>query len=131
MQICRATDSGSASRPGVSAGSSPTMPRRELRVRDLPDTALACHHPERRPTGRHRLRRHIRVQPRPDSQLLLDLLLDLVRQVRVLAQVGPGVLLALAELVALVGVPGARLADDALLDAKVDQAAFPTYSDSV
>ena len=35
-----------------------------------------------------------------------------------------GVLLALAELVALVGVPSAGLADDALLDAHVDQAAL-------
>src|SRR5579859_92455 len=104
---------------------------RELRVRALPDTALARHYPERRPAGRRRLRRHIRVQPRPDSQLLLDLLLDLVRQVRVLAQEAPGVLLALAELIALVGVPGARLAHDVLLDTEIDQAALPAYPDSI
>src|SRR5262252_6077644 len=63
------------------------LPPREVRASDLPDTALARHHTERRPTDRRGLRRHIVVQPRPDSQLLLDLLLDLVRQVRVLAQV--------------------------------------------
>src|SRR5215467_11021180 len=108
-----------------------TPPPRELRASDLPDTALARHHTERRPTNRRRLRRHIVVQPRSDSQLLLDLLLDLVRQVWVLAQVVPRVLLALTELVALVGVPGARLADDGLLDAQVDEASFPAYTYSI
>src|SRR5262249_8060000 len=105
-------------------------PPREVRASDLPDTALARHHTERRPTDRRGLRRHIIVQPRPDPQLFLDLLLDLVRQVWILAQVVPRVLLTLAELVALVGVPGARLADDRLLDAQIDETAFPAYTDS-
>src|SRR5262249_52978579 len=48
-----------------------------------------------------------------------------------LAQVVSRVLLALAELVALVGVPGTGLADDRLLDAQVDEAAFAAYPDSV
>jgi hypothetical protein len=47
------------------------------------------------------------------TELLLDLLLDLVGQVGVVAQEVAGVLLALAELVALVGVPSAGLADEA------------------
>ena len=60
----------------------------------------------------------------PDAELLLDLLLELVGEVGVVLEEGAGVLLALAELVAVVGVPGAGLADEALLDAHVDQAAL-------
>src|SRR5215469_10994994 len=71
------------------------------------------------------------VQPGTDAQLLLDLLLDLVGQIRVVAQEVPGVLLALTELVALVGVPGAGLAHDALLDAEVDEPAFTANPDSI
>ena len=52
------------------------------------------------------------VEHRADPELLLDPLLDLGGDVRVLAQELAGVLLALPELVALVGVPGAGLADD-------------------
>src|SRR5690606_27633082 len=48
-------------------------------------------------------------------------LLDLVGDVRVVLEEPPRVLLALAELVALVGVPGARLAQDSLIDAQVDE----------
>src|SRR5262249_176955 len=61
------------------------------------------------------------VQPRPDAELLLDLLLDLVGQVRVVPQEVPRVLLALPELIAVVGVPGAGLPDEAVLDTHVDQ----------
>src|SRR5215469_14350638 len=75
--------------------------------------------------------RSIRIEARADAELFLDLLLDLVGEVRVGAQEVPGVLLALAELVALVGVPGAGLADDRLLHAQVDQAALPADSNSV
>src|SRR5215472_10012889 len=75
--------------------------------------------------------RSIRVEARPDAELFLDLLLDLVGEVRVGAQEVPGVLLALAELVALVGVPGAGLADERLLHAQVDQAALPADSNYV
>src|SRR5690348_487120 len=49
------------------------------------------------------------VDLRADAQLLLDLLLDLVGQVRVVLEELPGVLLALPQLVAVVGVPGAGL----------------------
>src|SRR3712207_1560661 len=64
------------------------------------------------------------VDPRADTKLLLDPLLDLVGQVRVVPEEGAGVLLALAELVALVGVPGAGLAHEAVLDAHVDEPAL-------
>src|SRR5215472_17324390 len=75
--------------------------------------------------------RSIRVEARADAELLLDLLLDLVGEVGVGAQEVPGVLLALAELVALVGVPGTGLADDRLLHAQVDQAALPADANSI
>src|SRR5215831_13049613 len=58
--------------------------------------------------------RWVRIQARAHAELLLDLLLDLVGQVGVVAQEGAGVLLALSQLVALVGVPGAGLAHDPL-----------------
>ena len=57
-----------------------------------------------------------------DAQLLFDLLLDLVRQVGVVTQEAARVLLALTELITVVGVPGAGLRDQALLHAHVDQA---------
>ncbi|EGJ74348.1 putative protein recA [Streptomyces sp. Tu6071] len=59
-----------------------------------------------------------------DAELLLDLPLDLVREVGVVLEEVAGVLLALAELVALVRVPGAGLADEAVLDAHVDEPAL-------
>src|SRR5215469_2715189 len=74
--------------------------------------------------------RRLRVQARADAQLFLDLLLDLVGHIGVVVQEGPCVLLALPELVALVGVPGAGLAHDRLLDPKIDQAALPADPDS-
>src|SRR5215831_5041343 len=74
--------------------------------------------------------RWVRIQARAHAELLLDLLLDLVGQVGVVAQEGAGVLLALSQLVALVGVPGAGLAHDPLLDPEVDQAALPADPDS-
>src|SRR5664280_2450320 len=76
----------------------------------------------------HRRGRHgvsFGVQHGADPELFLDPLLDLVSEVRVVAHERAGVLLALAQLVALVGVPGAGLAHDALLHAHVDQGAFP------
>src|SRR5690606_30680439 len=66
-----------------------------------------------------------------DAQLLLDLLLDLQGHVGVVPQEVAGVLLALAELGALVGVPGAGLAHDAVLHAQVDQAALAGDADAV
>src|SRR6478752_668264 len=56
-----------------------------------------------------------------DAELLLDLRLDLGRDIRLLEEEVARVLLALAELLAVVGVPGARLLDDAVLDAEVDE----------
>src|SRR5581483_1950871 len=73
----------------------------------------------------------VRVEARTDAELLLDPLLDLVGHVGVSTQVRPRVLLALAELISVVGVPGARLAHDPLLDTEVDKAALPAYPDSV
>src|SRR4051812_28451032 len=66
------------------------------------------------------------VQRRPDAELLLDLLLDLVGEVGVVPQEVARVLLALAELVALVGVPGTGLAHEALLHTHVDEATLAT-----
>src|SRR6266568_2527628 len=71
------------------------------------------------------------VEARAHAELLLDPLLDLVGEVRVVPQEVAGVLLTLAELVSLVGVPGSRLAHDRLLHAEVDQAAFPADPDAV
>src|SRR5690606_3185541 len=56
-----------------------------------------------------------------DAELLEQNLLDLGSHVRVLLQEGAGVLLALPELVPVVGVPGARLADDPVLDPHVEE----------
>src|SRR5690606_2970421 len=66
-----------------------------------------------------------------DPELLLDPLLDLVGEAGVVAQELAGVLLALPELVALVGVPGAGLADDPLLDADVDERALAADAHAV
>src|SRR4051812_41805282 len=60
-----------------------------------------------------------------NAELLLDLLLDLVGHIGVLQQEGAGVLLALAQLLTLIGEPGAGLTDEALLDTHVDERAFP------
>src|SRR6201987_5078862 len=59
-----------------------------------------------------------------DTELFLDLLLDPVRQVGVVAQEVARVLLALAQLIAFAGVPGAGLVHDPLLHPEVDQAAL-------
>src|SRR5215213_1905597 len=66
-----------------------------------------------------------------DTQLREDLRLDLLRDVRVLREELAGVLLALPELIALVGVPGAGLADDVVLDTEVDEAALAGDADAV
>src|ERR1051326_9215001 len=55
------------------------------------------------------------VQLGADTQLVLDPLLDLGRDIGVVTEELAGILLALSELVAFVGVPGTRLPDDALL----------------
>src|SRR4051794_40966192 len=142
-RILRATASGSASGPsatgsgGVSDGGAPTQARTP--VSTPPDQASVDPEvdPGARPVlswpvtgsegidtdrlGRDRRPGHPR---RPDAEFFEDLLLDLVGQVGVVGEEAPRVLLALAELVALVGVPGTGLADDPRLDADVDQAAL-------
>src|SRR5664279_4493842 len=65
--------------------------------------------------------RLLRVEARTHAQLLLDALLDLMGDIRVLAQEGPHVLLALTQLLTVVRVPGASLANEALLPPDVDQ----------
>src|SRR3954469_8050553 len=134
-QIARATASGSprSSSPGPGAAS---------RVRGTSAEAVRDRRPRPRGPGRRSpvSSRSLtscsevgrgdrgglggRVEGGADAELLLDLLLDLVGEVGVVAQEGADVLLALAELVALVRVPGAGLADEALLDPGVDEAAL-------
>src|SRR4030095_9673096 len=69
---------------------------------------------------RHRRRRACLT----DAELHDDFLLNVRGDVGVLQEEVAGVLLALPQLVAVVGVPGARLLHDALVDAVVDEAAF-------
>src|SRR6478736_2166651 len=66
-----------------------------------------------------------------DAELDLDLRLDVGCDVRVLEQEVAGVLLALTELLAVVGVPRAGLLDDAVLDAEVDETALARDADAV
>src|SRR4051794_12082113 len=127
----RATDSGSprssSGDPGTTSGfrgssSRVTAPRRgrepKLDVRRRVEDPSVIEDSEVRGGGRG----DGRVERGADTQLLLDLLLDLVGEVGVVPQEGADVLLALAELVAVVGVPGTGLLHEALLDADVDEA---------
>src|SRR4051794_10425997 len=131
-QIARATASGSPrlSSPGPGAAS---------RVRGTSAEAVRDRRPRPRGGGRRSSVSSLsltdcsevgrsglgrRVEGGADAELLLDLLLDLVGEVGVVTQEGADVLLTLAELVALVRVPGAGLADEALLDPGVDEAAL-------
>src|SRR5271169_5697587 len=82
-------------------------------------SAQACH---RRNARRRDRAPGFRIELGADAELLLDLLLDPVGQVGVVAQEVPGVLLALPELIAVVGVPGTGLAHDALFHAEIDKA---------
>src|SRR5690606_5940565 len=66
-----------------------------------------------------------------DPELGEDLLLDLIGDRGVLDEERAGVLLALPELVAVVGVPGAGLAHDLVHDAVVDEAALAGDPDAV
>src|SRR5690606_1843850 len=59
-----------------------------------------------------------------DADLLADPLGDLDHDLGVLPEEGLGVLPALAELLALVGVPGTRLLHEAQVDADVEQRAL-------
>src|SRR5258708_1089275 len=105
-QIRRATCSGSPGSPSCSSSTGGPLPASMSEV-------------DRRHADRCAL-----VDVRTDAEVLLDLLLDLVGEVGVVPQEGADILLALAELVGLVGVPGAGLLDHALLDAHVDQRAL-------
>ena len=53
--------------------------------------------------------------------MLLDALLNIVGEVGVVLEEGPGILLALAELITLIGVPGTGLLHDAAIDTEVDE----------
>src|SRR5262245_56731528 len=66
-----------------------------------------------------------------EAELLPNALLDVRRDVGMLAQEVPRVLASLADALAVVGVPGARLLDDALLGAEVDQLALLRDADAV
>src|SRR6478735_7308149 len=143
------TSSGGGAQSGRSTTSSEPQPERGLADRRprRPEPPAPPDRPERPPPRdpphepdgpvRSPLRRdpwsevdrHVRhlgglVDTRPDAELLLDLLLDLVGEVGVVLEEVASVLLALAELVAVVGVPGTGLADEAVLDAHVDEAAL-------
>src|SRR5215831_19054006 len=128
-QISRAASCGSGPPPPASAASLPStaggagQARARRGARGTWGRRVADHAqvPGPRPATGGR----VGVQAGPYAELLLDLLLDLVGHIGVVVQEGAGVLLALSQLVALVGVPGAGLAHDTLLDPEVDQAAFP------
>src|SRR3954468_21833027 len=129
--MARATDSGSprssSTGPGTASGmrGSPSAAgRREPRRapgarRDPLDRSLTA---TSEVDGSRGLGR--RVERGADAQLLLDLLLDLIGEIGVVLQEVAGILLALAELVAFVRVPGTGLLHHALLDADVDQPAL-------
>src|SRR4051794_24741352 len=130
--MARATDSGlprsSSTGPGTASGirGSPSAeagrrdPRRTPGPRRDPlDRALTA---TSEVDGSRGLGR--RVERGAHAQLLLDLLLDLIGEIGVVLQEVAGVLLALAELVPFVRVPGTGLLHHALLDADVDQPAL-------
>src|SRR5699024_3345412 len=58
------------------------------------------------------------------TQLVLDTQLDLLGQAGVVAEEVADVPLALAQLITVIGEPGAGLADDAVVDAHIDEAAL-------
>src|SRR3954447_8931807 len=116
-QTIRATSTGSPGGPADSTSSgSPGAAGRRGR-----GTGAVLSEIDRR---RHHVDRCALVDASADAQLLLDLLLDLVGEVGVVAQEVADVLLALPELIGLVGVPGAGLLHDPLLDADIDQRAL-------
>src|SRR3954468_4115753 len=119
-RMVRATDSWSASGPwACSSGVEAAASQASTPSWTSPGTRGLEVDP-----GRLHLDRGVHVDLRPDAELLEDPLLELVGEVGIVAQEVAGVLLALPELVALVGVPGAGLADEALLHAHVDEAAL-------
>src|SRR4051794_1206190 len=115
--ICRATFSGDSS----DADSAIALPASDGSLEVDRDR---IRHQINRCVGVGALSRGRQINAGTDAELLLDLLLDLVGEVGVVAQERPRILLALAELVGLVGVPSTGLAHDALLDTEVDQAAL-------
>src|SRR5215472_15421211 len=104
----------------VACGREPSRVRRRPAIDALALLAAQVPHrsqPWRRSRGCTQAsdRAGLGIDPGTNAELLLDLLLYAFGEVGVVAQEVPGVLLALAELVAVVGVPGARFAHDALL----------------
>src|SRR4051795_6665848 len=115
--ICRATFSGDSS----DADSAIALPASDGSLEVDRDR---IRHQINRCVGVGAFSRGRQINAGTDAELLLDLLLDLVGEVGVVAQERSRVLLALAELVGLVGVPSTGLAHDALLDTEVDEAAL-------
>src|SRR4051794_39034729 len=125
--MVRATDSGSAAGPGSrSTGERPSLPsppeedERERRPRRAGALTVVCRRPMSG-SGIDLGHGKIRdgeidglVELRADPELLLDPLLELVGEIGVVAHEGAGVLLALTQLVAVVGVPSSGLLHEAL-----------------
>ena len=80
---------------------------------------------------RHGVDARRQVDLRADAHPLLDLLLQLVRQVGIVPQVGAGILPALAQLVRVVGKPGPGFANDSGIDPEVDKAALAADSEPI
>src|SRR5690606_19573667 len=128
------TGSSPSRRRAVAVPDRPASARRSCSRRRMSSTGSGRWLPSARSGATHlpatgseiggHLGRGVRGHVGADAGLLLDLLLDLVAHVGVLQQELAGVLLALPQLIALVGVPGAGLADEAVLDAHVDERAL-------
>src|SRR6478736_6222803 len=101
-------------------------PAPRTRARTTPNLTSRFNRASRLFRGRGLAHRHTRGPTRGNaghSQLLADLGLDLVGQIRVVAQEVLGVVAPLAETQIAVGVPGAALDDEFVLDAEVDELA--------
>src|SRR5215472_14623654 len=101
-QIWRATASGSASASARLPARLVVSPRSLVIGAACPDRLLRAQAPHRGHALLGKAQAHallgLGIEPGTHPELLLDLLLDLVGQVRVVAQEVPGVFLALAEL---------------------------------
>src|SRR5207344_3212913 len=71
------------------------------------------------------------VDLRADAHPLLDLLLQLIGQIGIVAQVAAGVLASLSQLIGVVGEPSPRLANDSCVYAQINEAALAANSLSI